>query len=454
MRISEQDLQLIEKYNRPGPRYTSYPPANHFREYQDPAPLLTSVEQGDAPLSLYFHLPFCETLCWFCGCHMIPTLDRSRATDYLDLLEKELALFARHHRPEREAVQLHFGGGTPNFFGPEQIDRLAAMIDRHFKFTPDAEKSVELDPRRLSPAHVEAFARMGLTRASFGVQDSNPEVQKVIHREQPQEMNVAAMETLRANGFDSVNVDLIYGLPLQTPESFDQTLDQVLELKPDRFAVFNYAHVPWMRPAQKILEQAGLPDARTKLELLKLCIERLTREGYVYIGLDHFALPDDELVVAQRERSLQRNFQGYSTRAGVEICGFGISSISQGAGSYRQNVKDIESYRAMVESGRLPVAKGYELTAEDQLRSDVIMRLMCDLALDYGAMSAKWAIDFEQHFASALAQLKEPAEDGLIKMHEVGFEVTERGRHFIRNLAMCFDAYLEPAVEGRYSRTV
>ncbi|MFU8848031.1 MAG: oxygen-independent coproporphyrinogen III oxidase [Opitutales bacterium] len=454
MQITEQDLKLIEKYNRPGPRYTSYPPANHFRDYADPAPLLTSVEASEAPLSLYFHLPFCETLCWFCGCHMIPTLDRSRATDYLDLLEKELALFARHHRREREAVQLHFGGGTPNFFGPEQIDRLAALIDRHFKFAPGAEKSVELDPRRLSAAHIEAFARMGLTRASFGVQDSNPEVQKVIHREQPQEMNVAAMETLRAHGFDSVNVDLIYGLPLQTPESFDQTLDQVLELKPDRFAVFNYAHVPWMRPAQKILEKAGLPDARTKLELLKLCIERLTREGYVYIGMDHFALPDDELVVAQHEGTLQRNFQGYSTRAGVEICGFGISSISQGADSYRQNVKDIESYRAMVESGRLPVAKGYELTNEDKLRADVIMRLMCDLALDYREMSAKWGIDFELHFANALAQLKEPTEDGLIELTEAGLKVTERGRLFIRNLAMCFDAYLEPAVEGRYSRTV
>ncbi len=454
MQLTEQDLQLIEKYNRPGPRYTSYPPANHFRDVEDPAPLMRSVAQGNAPLSLYFHLPFCETLCWFCGCHMIPTLDRSKATDYVDLLEQELALFARYHRAEREAVQLHFGGGTPNFFGPDQIDRLAALIDRHFTFTHDAEKSVELDPRRLSAAHVEAFARMGLTRASFGVQDSNPKVQEVIHRIQPQAMNVAAMETLRANGFDSVNVDLIYGLPLQSPESFDQTLDQVLELQPDRFAIFNYAHVPWMRPAQKILEKAGLPDARTKLELLQLCIERLTREGYVYIGMDHFALPDDELVVAQREGSLQRNFQGYSTRAGVEICGFGISSISQGADGYRQNVKDIESYRARLESGRLPVAKGYQLTAEDKLRADVIMRLMCDLALDYATMSQQWGIDFESHFASALEQLNEPAEDGLIEFTPEGLKVSERGRLFIRNLAMCFDAYLEPAVEGRYSKTV
>ena len=454
MQISEQDLQLIEKYNRPGPRYTSYPPANHFREYHDYAALMAGVEEGEAPLSLYFHLPFCETLCWFCGCHQITTLDRERGNDYLDLLEKELELFARYLPEGREAVQMHFGGGTPNFFKPEQIDRLGAMIDRHFKFTADAEKSVELDPRRLSPEHVEAFARMGLTRASFGVQDSNPEVQKAIHREQPQAMNIAAMETLRANGFESINLDLIYGLPLQTPESFSATLDEVLALKPDRFAIFNYAHVPWMRPAQKLLERAGLPDARTKLELLKLCIERLTAEGYVYIGMDHFALPGDELVQAQREKSLQRNFQGCSTRAGVEICGFGISSISQGKHGFRQNVKDLESYRAALGQGRLPVAKGYELTDEDRMRADIIMRLMCDLSLDYGAMSEKWGIDFEGHFADALAQLKEPANDGLIVPADCGFAVAERGRLFIRNLAMPFDAYLEPAETGRYSKTV
>jgi oxygen-independent coproporphyrinogen-3 oxidase len=454
MEISAQDLALIAKYNRPGPRYTSYPPANHFRDYSDYTPLLAGVERGDAPLSLYFHLPFCETLCWFCGCHQITTLDRSRGDDYLDLLEKELELFARHLPPGRETVQMHFGGGTPNFFKAAQIDRLGAMIDRRFDFAASAEKSVELDPRRLSPEHIEAFARMGLTRASFGVQDSNPEVQKVIHREQPQAMNVAAMETLRANGFDSINVDLIYGLPLQTPESFAATLEEVLQLKPERFAIFNYAHVPWMRPAQKILERAGLPDAQTKLELLKLCIERLTAAGYVYIGMDHFALPDDELVRAQREQTLQRNFQGYSTRAGVEICGFGISSISQGAAGFRQNVKDLESYRACLDRGQLPIVKGYESTNEDRLRGDVIMRLMCDLSLDFGAMSEKWGIDFEAHFAEALGQLQEPAGDGLIIWTDRGFAVTERGRLFIRNLAMCFDAYLEPAISSRYSKTV
>jgi oxygen-independent coproporphyrinogen-3 oxidase len=454
MQISAQDLALIDKYNRPGPRYTSYPPANYFRAYDDYAPLMAGVERGDGPLSLYFHLPFCETLCWFCGCHQITTLDRHRGDDYLDLLEKELELFAQHLPAGREAVQMHFGGGTPNFFTGAQIDRLGAMIDRHFTFTADAEKSVELDPRRLTAEHVEAFARMGLTRASFGVQDSNPKVQAVIHRVQPQAMNIEAMDLLRANGFHSVNLDLIYGLPLQTPESFSATLDEVLQLKPDRFAIFNYAHVPWMRPAQKLLEKAGLPDAETKIQLLKLCIERLTAEGYVYIGLDHFALPSDELVKAQREKSLQRNFQGYSTRAGVEICGFGISSISQGSVGFRQNVKDLESYRACLEQGKLPITKGYELTEEDRLRADVIMRLMCDLSLDFGAMSEKWDIDFEVHFADALAQLQEPAADELLVWTDRGFAVTERGRLFIRNLAMCFDAYIDTSVTGRYSKTV
>ena len=454
MRLSSEDLQLIQKYNRPGPRYTSYPSANHFREYDDPAPLLQSVQAGDAPRSLYFHLPFCETLCWFCGCHTITTLDRNKATDYLDLLEQELTLFAQQLKPNRKAVQLHFGGGTPNFFGPEQIDRLAAMIERYFTFSDDAEKSVELDPRRLSAEHIEAFARMGVTRASFGVQDCDPDVQKAIHRIQPQAMNVEAMHTLRANGFESVNLDLIYGLPLQTVESFSRTINQVLELQPDRFAIFNYAHVPWMAPAQKLLERHGLPSAETKLELLKLCIERLTEAGYVYIGMDHFALPDDELVQAQREHSLQRNFQGYSTRAGVEICGFGISSISQSADGFRQNIKDLPRYQAALEAGKLPVVKGYEQTDEDKLRSDVIMRLMCDLALDFGAMSEKWQIDFREHFAEAIGQLAEPAADGLIVWTDQGFAVTERGRLFVRNLAMCFDAYLDPNTTGRYSKTV
>lgn len=453
MELSDQDIALIEKYRRPGPRYTSYPPANHFHEVKDPATVLAPTQQSIAPLSLYFHLPFCETLCWFCGCHTITTLQRDRADDYLYLIEKEVGLFSQQLKPGREVVQMHFGGGTPNFFTGAQLDRLGDIIKGHFKFAADAEISVELDPRRLTAEHVAAFARMGATRASFGVQDCDPDVQEAIHRVQPHEQNEAAMRLLRTHGFTSVNIDLIYGLPRQNPESFDRTLDDVLSLRPDRYAIFNYAHVPWVKPAQKILEKHGLPTAEEKLGLLKLCIEKLTVSGYEYIGLDHFALPDDELVIAQRNKTLQRNFQGYSTRAGVEICGFGISSISQSARAFRQNVKDIESYRAAVGQGRLPVSRGYLLTDEDRLRGQVIMKLMCDLALDFDALSAQWRIDFRSHFASAIEALEEPAADGLITWTAAGFTVTSRGRLFIRNLAMLFDAYLEPT-QKRYSSTV
>ncbi|WP_269539003.1 oxygen-independent coproporphyrinogen III oxidase [Cerasicoccus fimbriatus] len=454
MELSEADLALIEKYSRPGPRYTSYPPANHFAPVEDAQAVLAATETSTAPLSLYFHLPFCETLCWFCGCHTITTLNHDRADDYLDLLEQELALFTRHLQPGRSVTQMHFGGGTPNFFTAAQLDRLGEMIHAHFAFTDDAEISVELDPRRLDESHIAAFARMGATRASFGVQDCNEDVQKAIHREQPHEQNIAAMELLRKHGYTSANIDLIYGLPLQNPESFNATLDAVLGLKPDRFAIFNYAHVPWIKPAQKILERHPLPTPREKLKLLQLCIAKLTSAGYEYIGLDHFALPDDELVIAQKNKSLQRNFQGYSTKAGVEICGFGISAISQSAGAFRQNEKDLTAYRDALAKGRLPITRGYQLTDEDKLRGNVIMRLMCDLSLDFDALSTQWNIDAREHFASAIAQLEEPAKDGLIIWTDYGFDVTELGRLFIRNLAMCFDAYLQPVNEQRYSSTV
>jgi len=270
MEITEADIALIEKYQRPGPRYTSYPPANHFQEITDAAPVLAPTEQSTAPLSLYFHLPFCETLCWFCGCHTITTLQRDRADDYLNLLEREVALLSERLRPGREVVQMHFGGGTPNFFTGAQLNRLGTIIHDHFEFAGDAEISVELDPRRLNEEHVAAFAGMGATRASFGVQDCDPEVQEAIHRIQPHEQNIAAAELLRAHGFSSVNIDLIYGLPKQNLTSFEQTLEAVLGLAPDRFAIFNYAHVPWVKPAQKILEKHGLPTPREKLGLLKL----------------------------------------------------------------------------------------------------------------------------------------------------------------------------------------
>lgn len=444
---------LIAKYNRPGPRYTSYPPATQFSPDVPAEKLLEEVRGGEGPLSLYLHLPFCESLCWFCGCHTITTTNRSRADTYLDDLEKELALFAPLLKPDRRAAQLHFGGGTPNFFTPAQLDRLGAMLRRHFTFEDKAECSVELDPRRLTREHVEAFARMGVRRASFGVQDCDAQVQKAIHRIQSVETNRRCVEFLRGAGFTSLNIDLVYGLPHQSAGSFKKTLDEVLALEPERFAIFNYAHVPWIKPAQKLLEKAGLPSPQIKLALLRLIVETLTGAGYVYIGMDHFARADDELAVAQRAGTLQRNFQGYSTRAGLDICGFGLSSISQTAGSYRQNLKAMEDYSARLAAGELPLERGYLLTGEDKLRRAVITRLMCDMALDFAAFGERWGIDFTEKFAPALAELAPMQADGLVELSAGGLRVTETGRFFIRNLAMCFDATLQPA-ENRYSKTV
>ena len=339
----EVDLALVRKYNVAGPRYTSYPPATKFTDGITWDQLRSKIEannQSPRDLSLYFHIPFCETLCWFCGCTTVITLNHDKGRDYVDQLSREIATLAPLLHPERRVVQLHFGGGSPTFLRPDEIRRLGESIHRHFQFAPDIEASVEVDPRRLTRDHMVAFREIGFHRASMGVQDFDPKVQEAIHRIQPREMTQQAMDWMRELGFTSINVDLIYGLPEQTVSSFNRTLDSVLEMKPDRFAVFSYAHVPWIKPAQKIVESKALPTPETKLELLKLVIEKLTEAGhYVYIGMDHFAKPDDELAVAQRSKRLQRNFQGYSTRAGSDIYGFGMSSISQIQDAYWQNEK-------------------------------------------------------------------------------------------------------------------
>lgn len=453
MRLSEHDLELIRKYNRPGPRYTSYPPAVHFTPDADRAALLADSREADGPLSLYVHLPFCESLCWFCGCNTITTTDHGRADAYLDLIEREITLLAPHLCPGRAVEQIHLGGGTPNFLTPAQITRLGELLRSRFTIAPTAELGVELDPRRLSEAQVEAFATQGFNRASFGVQDCQPEVQRAIHRVQPASDNRHAMDWLRAAGFESINVDLIYGLPLQTPETFAATLDEVLALGPDRLAVFSYAHVPWIRPAQKILEKNTLPDAETKLGLLKLVVETLTGADYEMIGFDHFARRDDELAIAQREKTLQRNFQGYSTRANLEILGFGVTAISQSPQAYRQNHKELDAYRQALEADEAPIERGYRLTAEDHVRRTVIMRLMCDLELDYAALGARLGLDFTEHFKAELARLNPLAADGLVELSSGALRVTPLGRLFIRNIAMTFDAYLRPE-QQRYSRTV
>jgi oxygen-independent coproporphyrinogen-3 oxidase len=458
MKTLNVDLDLVKKYNVAGPRYTSYPPATKFTDAIAWPQLAAKIEannQSPRDLSVYFHIPFCETLCWFCGCTTVITTNHDKGKDYIDYLAREVATLSPRLNKNRKAVQLHFGGGSPTFLRPDEIRRLGEIIHKHFTFAPDIEASVEVDPRRLTREHMVALREIGFNRASMGVQDFNPKVQEAIHRIQPREMTQQAMDWMRELGFGSINLDLIYGLPHQTPGTFNETLDTVLEMKPDRLAVFSYAHVPWIKPSQKILEQQVLPTPESKLEVLKLVIERLTADDqYVYIGMDHFAKPNDELTISQREKKLQRNFQGYSTRAGSDIYSFGMSAISQIPDAYWQNEKELPQYQTAVDAGNVPLHRAYFLTGEDKLRRETIMRAMCDLSLDFAAMSAKLGINFEQHFEKELALLAPFAADGLVKLSPTGVEITDSGRLFIRNIAMCFDNTLGAANERRHSKTI
>jgi len=448
------DLDLVRKYDVPGPRYTSYPPATQFTADYDTAALEASIARNNETardLSLYFHLPFCETLCWFCGCTTVITKDHGRSSPYLDTVEREVSAMAERLHPERRVVQMHLGGGTPTFLQPGELRRLGKLIEGRFSVADDVEASVEIDPRRLTRDHLAALAESGFNRVSMGVQDFDPKVQDAVHRIQPPDMTRQAIEWARELGYRSLNLDLIYGLPHQTEESFAKSLELVLELRPDRLAVFSYAHVPWIKPAQKILEKKDLPSAETKLRILKRTIERLTEAGMVYIGMDHFARADDELAVAQRNKTLQRNFQGYSTRGDADIYGFGMSSISQAGDAYWQTCKEHDDYAA----GKWwPPAKAYLLTREDGIRRETIMRLMCDLELDYEAMSKRLGIDFPEHFAGEIGSFDDMEADGLVSREGGKLAITGTGRLLIRNIAMRFDAYRKPEREGTFSRTI
>jgi oxygen-independent coproporphyrinogen-3 oxidase len=452
------NLDLVRKYNVAGPRYTSYPPATRFTAALAEPELAAMIAENNTTgrgLSLYFHLPFCETLCWFCGCTTVITQHHGASKPYLDYLEREVAQMAARLNPRRKVVQLHWGGGSPTFLQPDEIRRLGEIIRKHFTLAEDVEAGVEIDPRRLTRAHLEALREAGFNRASLGVQDFDPQVQAAVHRIQPRALTQQTLDWARELGFGSVNFDLIYGLPHQTVATFQQTLDTVLAMAPDRLAVFSYAHVPWIKPAQKILEQKILPSPEVKLELLKMVIERLTAgERYVYIGMDHFARPTDELVRAQEQKTLQRNFQGYSTRGEADIYAFGMSAISQIPGAYWQNEKELPGYFGALDGGKTPLARGYVLTEEDRIRRETIMRVMCDLALDYATMSAKLGVNFAEHFETELATLAPFAADGLVTFHPTGLEVTDAGRLFIRNIAMCFDNTLAPTAERKFSRTI
>jgi oxygen-independent coproporphyrinogen-3 oxidase len=451
------DIEQVKKYNVPGPRYTSYPTAVQFTSPLDEEFVVDRLRletASDRDLSLYFHLPFCKTLCWYCGCKTVITTNQRQSATYVTYLARELGLMSSLVRTKRKVTQIHWGGGTPTFLLPSEIRDLGVLVRSHFEIASDVEASVEVDPRRMTVDQVAALRDAGLNRVSLGIQDFDPQVQAAVNRIQPFERTREVIGWIRSAGFQSVGIDLIYGLPFQTADSFERTLDLVLSLDPDRLALFSYAHVPWIRPAQLLLKAETMPAAETKFNILKRSIETLTREGYAYIGMDHFAKQHDELCLAQVKGKLQRNFQGYSTRAGADIYGFGVSSISQTADMYWQNEKDLSRYYGRLEQGKLPIANGYVLSLDDQIRRKTIMRIMCDMKLEYSAMSADLDVKFQTYFERELRAVKTMEADGLVRCSASGFEVTDLGRLLVRNIAMCFDRYLPAGSEGVFSRTI
>lgn len=455
------DIELLKKYDRPGPRYTSYPTAPYFHEGIGPDDFQRHIRGDEGqikrqPLSLYFHLPFCDTLCYFCGCNMMVTRNRAKIDTYIDYMEKELALLKALLHPDRKVAQLHWGGGTPTHLSPQQIRRLGKIINTFFEFEDRAEVSVEIDPRELTREHMQALYEVGFRRCSMGVQDFDPQVQETVNRIQPESITRQAVEWSRELGFESLNLDLMYGLPHQTLDKFGKTIDIILDIDPDRLAVFNYAHLPNMIRHQRLIKDEWLPSAEVKLQLLKLSIEKLTDNGYVYIGMDHFAKPDDELTRAMNEGTLYRNFQGYSTHAGLNLLAIGMTSISMLGSLYVQNFKKLPQYYEALDAGILPVMRGIELNEDDRMRREIITGLMCNFRLRKKPIEQKYGIEFDRHFARALQELQSFEADGLIDLRDDELRVTSRGRLLIRNIAMNFDAYLQSGTtrKPQFSRTV
>jgi len=456
----ELATSLLEKYSKAGPRYTSYPTAPYFTEAFGEKEWLDEINttQGlGRDLSLYVHVPFCDTLCYYCGCNMVATHDYSKADTYLGYLFEEIDRVAALTSPDRQATQVHWGGGTPTFLKPADIRRLFQHLASRFNIAPDAEISCELDPRELSREHIAALAESGFNRVSMGVQDLDEAVQKAVNRVQPEALINQVFGWLREAGFNSINIDLMVGLPHQSVESFTPTLDKIVALGPDRLAVFNYAHVPWMKKHQKLIPESDLPDLPTKLALQKLIMERLAAEGYVYIGMDHFAKADDEIVKAQKAKTLYRNFQGYTTNRNCDIYAFGVSAISQTEDVYVQNAKNLAEYQRRIGTGGLATERGLRISRDDKIRREAISHVMCDLELDKARFGAQWGIDFDTFFAEALPELQDLAADGLVQLEPGVIKVTETGRIFLRNIAMPFDAYLRQQsvdIKPRYSKTL
>jgi len=453
------DSELIGRYDINGPRYTSYPTAVQFRpnftaEHYRHAAAVSNTEGG--PLSIYIHVPFCTSPCFYCGCSRIITRDHSRAATYLNYLYKEIELQAPLFDGMRDVHQLHFGGGTPTFFNIEQFQGLMNKLDEHFNLVRDGshEYSIEIDPRTLTPDMIPQLAVLGFNRISLGVQDFDRDVQVAVNRVQSVEQTLDAIRLAREHGFKSTNVDLIYGLTKQTPEKFARTLDLIIETQPERIALYGYAHMPHLFKAQRRIHEADLPDATTRLALLQLSVNRLTNAGYVYIGMDHFARSDDELVHAQRNGTLHRNFQGYSTRADCDLIALGVSSISKVGNVYSQNVKSLIEYYALLDKSSLPVQRGVVLDRDDEIRRTVIQEIMCQGHLNLTQLSIKLHIDFHWYFLHEMLELQTLKRDGLIELDDESMQVTPKGRLLLRHIAMVFDAYLKHASNQQFSKAV
>jgi len=464
----EFDAAIIGKLSQSGPRYTSYPTADRFHNDFGYGQFLEAVaglrmRRSRRPLSLYIHIPFCDTICYYCGCNKIVTKDHGKAATYLGYLKQELDMQGRLFDGMGQIEQLHFGGGTPTYLSDRQMGELMEHLRANFDFAPDqqGEYSIEIDPRTVTPGRVHSLRVQGFNRISLGVQDFDPEVQKAVNRIQPEAETRAVMGAARDAGFRSISIDLIYGLPKQTMASMARTLEQVIAADPDRIALYNYAHMPHLFKPQRRIADADLPTPAVKLELLALCIDRLCAAGYVYIGMDHFAKPDDELAVAQRQGRLQRNFQGYSTRAESELISCGVSAISAVGATYSQNDKTLEGYYAKLDEGKLPIVRGIKLDNDDLLRRIVIQKLMCNFELSISSMEQAHPIQFARYFAPELEQLKAFEADGLLTIDADWIAVTPKGRLLIRNICMVFDRYLSLARADtsapqplRYSKTI
>ncbi len=451
--------EILDRYNVAGPRYTSYPTAPEWIDSFGPADYEQALEQSNKavpprPLSLYMHLPFCERLCLFCGCNVVINKNHDVSIPYLEKLEWEIGQLAQRLDTSRPVIQFHWGGGTPTYLSASQLEHLFSYTKERFRFAPDSEIGVEIDPRVTKEEHLTMLRRLGFNRISMGIQDFNPEVQKTVRRIQPYELTKSIFDACRSLAFESINIDLIYGLPLQTPESFLDSVDKVIGLSPDRVAMFSYAHVPWLKKQQGSFSKL-IPQGMDKFRIFRAGIERFTSAGYLYIGMDHFAKPNDELCLAQKSRTLHRNFQGYTTKAGADLLGIGVSSISSTDKVYAQNFRDLKDYYAAIERNVLPTMRGMHLNDDDVIRRAVIGRLLCHCVLHKKEIESEFGIRFDEYFAGELTRLESLRHDGLVDVSSDSITATQLGRIFIRNVGMVFDKYLQnPKSKPVFSKTL